>query len=54
MFNEFTAIKDRATFTLSVMSDTASTAFRSASKENRGPDWKTGAAIFTSGSGEVV
>jgi hypothetical protein len=50
MFNEFIVIKDRATtFTLSVMSDTASTAFRSASKENRGPDWKTGAAILIFG-----
>jgi hypothetical protein len=31
-----------------------STAYRSASKEDRGPDWKTGAAIFMSATGEVA
>jgi hypothetical protein len=47
MFNEFIVIKDRATCTLSLIFVKASTASRSASKENRGPEWKTGAAIFT-------
>jgi hypothetical protein len=50
--NEFIVIKDRA-FTLSLISVKASTAFRSAQKENRVPEWKTGGAIFICDSGEV-
>ena len=46
MFNEFIVIKDRATFTFSLMSVKGSTASRSAQKENRVPALKTGGAIF--------
>jgi hypothetical protein len=45
--------QDRA-YTRSLMSVKASTAFRSAPKENRVPEWKTGDAIFMSGGGEVA
>jgi hypothetical protein len=45
--------QDRA-FTRSLASVKASNAFRSAPKENRVPEWKTGGAIFICDSGEVA
>jgi hypothetical protein len=45
--------QDRA-YTCSLMSVKASTAFRSASKEDRVPEWKAGDAIFSCDSGEVA
>jgi hypothetical protein len=45
--------QDRA-YTRSLASVQGSTAFRSASKEDRVPEWKTGDAIFICSSGEVL
>jgi hypothetical protein len=44
---------DRA-FMRSLASVKAPNAYRSAPKENRVPEWKTGGAIFICGSGEVA
>ena len=45
--------QDRA-YIRSLMSVKASTAFRSASKEDRVPEWKTGDAIFICDNCEVA
>jgi hypothetical protein len=45
--------QDRASICSLVCGD-GSTAYRSASKEDRGPDWKTGAAIFICDGGGVA
>jgi hypothetical protein len=54
MFSINAQTQDRA-YICSLVCLKASTAFRSASKkEDRAPEWKTGGAIFMSGSGGVV
>jgi hypothetical protein len=53
MFLINTLTQDRA-YIRSLMSVKTSTAFRSASKESRVPEWKTGDAIFICDSGEVT
>jgi hypothetical protein len=48
------AIAQNRGYTAYRMSANGVVAFRSAPKENRVPEWKTGGAIFMCGDGEVA